>query len=78
MIKLNLYKLFTFFLMSISFGQFGQNIVQYDNFEWFYIQSNHFDIYYYDVGKTHAEYVAHEAEEAYKNISKLPHINEYV
>ena len=27
-------------------------------------------IYYYDAGKSHAEYVAHEAEIAYKNISK--------
>jgi Tol biopolymer transport system component len=56
--------------ITMLLGQFGQNIVQYDNFNWFYIQSNHFDIYYYDNGISHAEYVAHEAEEAYKNISK--------
>ena len=61
------------FILFISFStilcQFGQNIVQYDNFNWNYIQSNHFDIYYYDVGKVHANFVAHHAEEAYDNIS---------
>ena len=61
-------KAFSFFTFLI--GQFGQNIVQYDNFEWYYIQSNHFDIYYYNEGKSNAEYVAFESEEAYKNISK--------
>ena len=56
--------------LSLIFSQFGQNIVQYDNFDWHYIQSKHFDIYYYDEGKIHAEYVAFESEEAYKNISE--------
>ena len=58
------------FTFSLLIGQFGQNIVQYDNFEWYYIQSNHFDIYYYADGKPNAEYVAFESEKAYKNISK--------
>ena len=56
--------------ISIAFSQFGQNIVQYDQFDWYYIQSKHFDIYYSNNGKSHADYVAIESEEAYKNISE--------
>ena len=70
MMKINITKIIAFIYLSISFGQFGQNIVQYDEFDWYYIQSNHFDIYYYNQGFSHAEYVAHEAEQAYKHISK--------
>jgi len=29
---------------------FGKNKVQYRNFTWQYIQSDHFDIYFYDKG----------------------------
>ena len=65
---INLFKIFS--VISLLIGQFGQNIVQYDQFDWYYIQSSHFDIYYYTEGKPNAEYVAYEAEEAYKNISK--------
>lgn len=54
----------------IAWSQFGQNIVQYDDFEWYYIQSKHFDIYYYGVGDDHADYVAHESEVAHNNISE--------
>ncbi len=56
---------------SIGFGQFGKNIVQYDEFNWKYIQSSHFDIYYYDPGLAHAEFVASEAEKAYLHIADL-------
>ena len=51
-------------LVSLSFGQFGQNIVQYDDFSWHFIQSKHFDIYYADGGRSHAEFTAYEAEAA--------------
>ena len=60
-----------FALWSVLFGQFGQNIVQYENFDWRYIQSRHFDIYFSTDGRTHAEFVAKEAEIAYDHISKL-------
>ena len=56
-------------LVSLSFGQFGQNIVQYDNFSWHFIQSKHFDIYYTDGGSSHAEFTAYEAEAAYLKIA---------
>ena len=37
------------------FGQYlqtyGKNIVQYDDFDWVYIQTEHFDIYTYATGE---------------------------
>ncbi|NOZ09118.1 MAG: hypothetical protein GXO91_09650, partial [FCB group bacterium] len=51
-------------------GQFGQNIVQYDKFNWEFIQSTHFDIYFTGNGENHAEFTAREGEAAYENISK--------
>ena len=33
--------------LSFIFCQFGKNIVQYEEFDWKYIQTAHFDIYYY-------------------------------
>ena len=56
-------------LFSIGFGQFGKNIVQYDDFTWHFIQTKHFDIYYAENGRTHAEFTAEEAEIAYLKIS---------
>ena len=63
--------LILFFMFSISFAQFGQNIVQYDDFTWNFIQSKHFDIYYTENGRSHAEFTAEEAELAYIRISDL-------
>ena len=48
--------------------QFGKNIVQYKTFNWNYIQSKHFDIYYYDTD-LNAKYVASESKDAYNVIS---------
>ncbi len=56
--------------LTLIFGQFGQNIVQYDKFDWEYIQSAHFDIYFTGNGAGHATFVAKEAESAFDNISK--------
>ena len=58
-----------FSIFSICFSQYGQNIVQYDDFKWHYIQTEHFDIYYYNEGKKHAEFTAIESEIAYSNIA---------
>ena len=58
-------------LLSIGLGQFGQNIVQYDDFTWHFIQSKHFDIYYSENGRVHAEFTAMEAEVAYLKIIGL-------
>ena len=37
---------------------FGQNKVQYQDFKWEYIQTPHFDIYYYEGEKSLAEFAA--------------------
>tara|TARA_Y100001970_G_scaffold294366_1_gene451753 strand:+ start:81817 stop:84891 length:3075 start_codon:yes stop_codon:yes gene_type:complete len=51
--------------------QFGKNIVQYSKFDWHYIKTENFDIYYYDSAKQQAEFVAYHAEDAYKKIELL-------
>lgn len=57
------------FSASALFAQFGQNKVNYKNHEWFYIQTKHFDIYFYSGGESIAEYAAHSAEKALKSIT---------
>ena len=52
-------------------GPFGKNKVQYKNFNWYFIRTEHFDIYFTDGGYSLAEYTAKIAEESYKKISKL-------
>jgi Tol biopolymer transport system component len=54
-----------FFSLSTStlFAQFGQNKVQYKVFDWFYIESKHFDIYFNKGGEYIAQYTAVKAEE---------------
>ena len=59
-------------LLFITFanGQsFGQNKVQYRDFDWNYIQTPHFDIYYYGDQQSLAEFAAEVAEESYEQIS---------
>ena len=65
-----MFKIFITFILfqSILISQFGKNIVQYKSFEWNYIQTEHFDIYYYDKD-INAQYVAFESDKAYQNIS---------
>ncbi len=53
------------------FGQFGKNKVQYKQFKWKYIQSNHFDIYYSGDNKNIAEFTATNAEKSYISIKGL-------
>ena len=45
---------------------FGRNKVQYNNFKWYILQTEHFDIYYYPEMKELAEIGAESAEESYK------------
>ncbi|MCK4577786.1 MAG: PD40 domain-containing protein [Candidatus Marinimicrobia bacterium] len=61
--------LFLVFLGAQLHAQFGKNIVQYDNYKWKFIQSPHFDIYFYGDDVTLAEYTAKVADEAYLHIS---------
>ncbi len=47
---------------------FGQNKVQYVHFDWHYIQSEHFDVYFYDGGEEISQFVADVAEAALPKI----------
>lgn len=51
-------------------GNFGKNKVQYKKFEWYFIQTDHFDIYFYDGGEQIANFTAVAAESAYASISR--------
>jgi len=48
---------------------FGQNKVQYKTFDWSYIQTKHFDIYFSKGGFMLAEFTAHTIEEALRNMT---------
>lgn len=56
-------------LGGLAFGQFGKNKIQYKDQEWSFIQTPHFDIYFYEGGKNVASFAAHVSEQAYKTIS---------
>ncbi|MBS1517581.1 MAG: PD40 domain-containing protein [Bacteroidetes bacterium] len=66
--------IFLIFVSSSLYAQsnavFGQNKVQYKTFDWNYIQTKHFDIYFSDGGYKLAEFTAHTIEEALKNMSE--------
>lgn len=49
---------------------FGKNKVQYTDFDWSFIQTKHFDIYFYKGTEDIFEFVAQTAEDAYKEIKK--------
>lgn len=49
---------------------FGKNRVQYTQFDWRFIQSDHFDVYYYDAKNYYlAEFTAKSLEAAYTQLS---------
>jgi len=53
-----------------SFSQFGKNKVQYQKFNWRYIQTKHFDVYFHNNNKTLAVFAANVAESALESIQK--------
>ncbi len=53
-----------------AFAQFGKNKVQYEDFQWRYIQSEHFDIYFTDGGEAIAEFTAETAEDALEKLQR--------
>ncbi|MCH7574565.1 MAG: PD40 domain-containing protein [Candidatus Marinimicrobia bacterium] len=62
--------LYLVFLASTTLsGQFGQNIVQYDHYEWQFIQTPQFDIYFYGDDMTIAKFASAAATESYEQIS---------
>ena len=65
------YLIFFFGLMLLNtFAQFGQNKVQYKDFDWYFIKTEHFDIYFTGQGKEIAEFTSHAAEDALAAICK--------
>ena len=65
--------LFLLILLAVSTSpleaKYGKNKVQYKGMEWSYIQTPHFDIYYYEGGESIAYYAADVAEKSYNQIS---------
>jgi Tol biopolymer transport system component len=53
-----------------SYAQFGKNKVQYKDFTWYYIQTDHFDVYFSEDGSTLAEFTAHASEDALESIQQ--------
>jgi len=49
---------------------FGQNKVQYRDFDWHFLQTEHFDIYFYPGGYDIAVFTAEVAEDAYKLLKR--------
>ncbi|MDA3860489.1 MAG: peptidase MA family metallohydrolase [Melioribacteraceae bacterium] len=66
--QLNLYILFTLFMVQPLFAQFGQNKVQHKEYEWLYIQTEHFDVYFSEEGGINAEFAAAAAEDALEDL----------
>jgi WD40 repeat protein len=58
------------FLPVSLFAQFGQNKVQYKDFTWYFIQTDHFDIYFSSKGSKLAEFASKTAEESLLEIEK--------
>jgi len=56
---------------SAQYFRFGKNKVQYQTEEWNFLQSEHFDIYYYEGGQFLAEFTALAAEDAYTQTRQL-------
>ncbi|HEY6952222.1 MAG TPA: biopolymer transporter Tol [Bacteroidota bacterium] len=50
---------------------YGKNKVQYKNFQWQFIQTDHFDIYFSQDGEQLADFAAQVAEDSYKDIKRL-------
>ena len=64
--------LFPAVIPSAIFSQgFGKNKVQYQRRSWQYIQSEHYDVYFYEDGLRAAKFTAAVAESSYQQISRL-------
>ncbi|MBD3290661.1 biopolymer transporter Tol, partial [candidate division KSB1 bacterium] len=60
--------LFILFPTLVQSQYFGKNKVQYQDFEWKYIQTEHFDIYFTEGGEDIATFVAEISEASYKRL----------
>ncbi len=60
--------IFTIFLAGSVLAQFGKNKIHIKDYDWYYIQTKHFDIYFYQEGETLTEFTAKIAEESIASI----------
>ena len=58
------------FVQFSVFAQFGKNKVQYKYFDWYYVQTTHFDIYFCNGGETLADFATHASEDALAQIQE--------
>ncbi len=56
-------------LVPVSASAFGKNKIQYHHAPWWYLQSEHFDVYYPEGSQPLAEFTADVAESAYLELS---------
>ena len=69
-INMKVFIIISAFCFTLATGQsFGQNKVQYRDFDWSFIQTPHFDIYFYGDEQELANFTAEVAEQAYEQIS---------
>ena len=69
-INMKVYIAISVFCLALVSGQsFGQNKVQYREFDWSFIQTPHFDIYFYGDQQELANFTAEVSEDAYEQIS---------
>lgn len=54
-----------------QYFRYGKNKVQYEAHDWYYVQSRHFNVYYYRDGRPLAEFTARAAEAAYEQVRSL-------
>lgn len=55
----------------MSVDEFGKNRLQFKNFEWRYLSSENFDIYFYDGGNEIAKQAAQYLEDEFERITDL-------
>jgi len=60
--------LFMFLFSTAIYGQFGKNKIHIKDYDWYYIQTKHFDIYFSQDGETLTEFTAKSAEDAVASI----------
>lgn len=60
-----------FLLAGNLFAQYGKNKVTYKDFDWEFLKTEHFDVFYYQGGRKLAEFAAPVAEEQIDRLSKL-------
>jgi len=54
-----------------QYFRYGKNKVHYEDQEWFYIQSEHFTVYYYGESEYLADFATRSAEEAFTSLQRL-------